>query len=70
MPLLARFLRNLEKYTDEEHMMLALAYKSEEKYDEALEHLYVIKNTEPNYKAATELKLEIEEGDKDPAALE
>ena len=41
----------------------------EEKYDEALEHLYVIKNTSPTYKAATELKLEIEEEIKDPAAL-
>ena len=50
-------------------MMLALAYNSEEKYDEALEHLYVIKNTSPTYKAATELKLEIEEEIKDPAAL-
>lgn len=65
----SKILRNLEKYTDEEHMMLALAYKSEEKYDEALEHLYVIKNTSPTYKAATELKLEIEEEIKDPAAL-
>lgn len=65
----SKILRNLEKYTDEEHMMLALAYKSEEKYDEALEHLYVIKKTSPTYKAATELKLEIEEEIKDPAAL-
>lgn len=65
----SKILRNLEKYTDEEHMMLALAYKSEEKYDEALDHLYVIKKTSPTYKAATELKLEIEEEIKDPAAL-
>lgn len=65
----SKILRNLEKYTDEEHMMLALAYKSEEKYDEALEHLYVIKKASPTYKAATELKLEIEEEIKDPAAL-
>ena len=65
----SKILRNLEKYTDEENMMLALAYKSEEKYDEALEHLYVIKKTSPTYKAAMELKLEIEEEIKDPAAL-
>ena len=35
----SRILRNLSQYTEEEHMMLALAYYSENDYSEALDHV-------------------------------
>lgn len=68
MPLLARFCVIWKIYRRRAYDA-CIGIQIGGKYDEALEHLYVIKNTSPTYKAATELKLEIEEEIKDPAAL-
>lgn len=68
MPLLARFCVIWKIYRRRAYDA-CIGIQIGGKYDEALEHLYVIKKTSPTYKAATELKLEIEEEIKDPAAL-
>lgn len=65
----SRILRNLSQYTEEEHMMLALAYYSEKDYSEALNHVCDVLEVNSKHKAAYELKLKIEEKCEDENAF-
>lgn len=65
----SRILRNLSQYTEEEHMMLALAYYSENDYSEALDHVCDVLEVNSKHKAAYELKLKIEEKCEDENAF-
>lgn len=65
----SRILRNLSQYTEEEHMMLALAYYSEKDYSEALDHVCDVLEVNSKHKAAYELKLKIEEKCEDENAF-
>ena len=65
----SRILRNLSQYTEEEHMMLALAFYSEEEYSNALDHVCDVLKVNSKHKAAYELKLKIEEKCKDENAF-
>lgn len=65
----SRILRNLSQYTEEEHMMLALAFYSEEEYSSALDHVCDVLKVNSKHKAAYELKLKIEEKCKDENAF-
>lgn len=65
----SRILRNLSQYTEEEQMMLALAYYSEKKYSDALDYVCDILEVNSKYKAAYELKLKIEEKCEDENAF-
>lgn len=65
----SRILRNLSQYTEEEQMMLALAYYSEKNYSDALDNVCDILEVNSKYKAAYELKLKIEEKCEDENAF-
>ena len=65
----SRILRNLSQYTEEEQMMLALAYYSEKNYSDALDYVCDILEVNSKYKAAYELKLKIEEKCEDENAF-
>lgn len=65
----SRILRNLSQYTEEEQMMLALAYYSEKNYSDALDYVCDILEVDSKYKAAYELKLKIEEKCEDENAF-
>lgn len=65
----SRILRNLSQYTEEEQMMLALAYYSEKNYSGALDYVCDILEVNSKYKAAYELKLKIEEKCEDENAF-
>lgn len=65
----SRILRNLSQYTEEEQMMLALAYYSEKNYSDALDYVCDILKVNSKYKAAYELKLKIEEKCEDENAF-
>lgn len=65
----SRILRNLSQYTEEEQMMLALAYYSEKNYSDALDYVCGILEVNSKYKAAYELKLKIEEKCEDENAF-
>lgn len=65
----SRILRNLSQYTEEEQMMLALAYYSEKNYSDALDYVCDILEVNSKYKAACELKLKIEEKCEDENAF-
>ena len=65
----SRILRNLSQYTEEEQMMLALAYYSEKNYRDALDYVCDILEVNSKYKAAYELKLKIEEKCEDENAF-
>lgn len=65
----SRILRNLLQYTEEEQMMLALAYYSEKNYSDALDYVCDILEVNSKYKAAYELKLKIEEKCEDENAF-
>lgn len=65
----SRILRNLSQYTEEEHMMLALACYTEKDYSEALDHVCDVLEVNSKHKAAYELKLKIEEKCEDENAF-
>lgn len=65
----SRILRNLSQYTEEELLMLALAYYSEKNYSDALDYVCDILEVNSKYKAAYELKLKIEEKCEDENAF-
>lgn len=65
----SRILPNLSQYTEEEQMMLALAYYSEKNYSDALDYVCDILEVNSKYKAAYELKLKIEEKCEDENAF-
>ena len=65
----SRILRNLSQYTEEEQMMLALAYYSEKNFSDALNYVCDVLEVNSKYKAAYELKLKIEEKCEDENAF-
>lgn len=65
----SRILRNLSQYTEEEHMMLALACYTEKDYSEALDHVCDVLEVNSKHKTAYELKLKIEEKCEDENAF-